>query len=265
MTGARVETTSSPSPVASFAAVADPRISIVLVTFGTGTLIVSCLERLAAAVGSDGLDAEVVVVDNRHPRRRNATADLVTIATSGVRLVISPDNLGFGGGVARGAAEASGDLLCLLNPDVEVVPGQLRVLAARVAGARRLVVPAFVRPDGSLLERGARLLRDGETRFITDLDDRHHRPDYGSAACWVLPRAEFDRLGGFDDAFHPAYYEDVDFALRFVADGGEIVIVDDVEMVHHHQGSTTEAPDVERQRRIFAERWADVLATRPPA
>lgn len=258
---ARVETTASPTSVASFPVTEHAQVSIVLVTFGTGTLVVSCLQRLASA--TDGLDAEVIVVDNHHPRRGNATADLVTISTAGVRLVISPDNLGFGGGVARGVAQATGELLCLLNPDVEVVPGQLPALVRRVAGARRLVVPGFVLPDGAVLERGVRLLRNGETRFITDADAHLHRPHYGSAACWMLRRVDFDRLGGFDDAFHPAYYEDVDFALRFVADGGEIVIADEIEMVHHHQGSTSEAPDVERQRAIFVERWADLLADCP--
>lgn len=259
----RLEETASPAAIASFPAVERPRVSIVIVTFGTGTLVVSCLERLAGAIAVDGLAAEVIVVDNRHPRRGNATADLVTIATSGVRLVTSPVNLGFGGGTSRGVAVASGELLCLLNPDVEVVPGQLAALADRVAGSRRLVVPGFVRPDGSVLERGARLLRNGETRFITDADAHLYRAQYGSAACWMLPRAEFDRLDGFDEAFHPAYYEDVDFALRFVADGGEIVIADDVEMVHHHQGSTTEAPDVGRQRLAFVERWSELLAGCP--
>jgi GT2 family glycosyltransferase len=155
----------------------------------------------------------------------------------------------------------------LLNPDVFLQPGDLRRLveAARLHDGD-IVAPGFLWPDGTVQEFGFRLLADGSTRAVEQPTDDGY--DYCSAACWVLPKALFDELDGFDRAFHPAYYEDVDFVLRAKQQGRSIRLIDDVQVVHAvHSGTAsgwTEAiPDVSRQRAVFAERWADLLADRP--
>jgi GT2 family glycosyltransferase len=188
----------------------------------------------------------------------------VCLATEGVLLLRAGRNLGFGGGNDAGIGVSSAPLLCLLNPDTVVAPGQLtRLVEVARAQPGAIVAPGFVHPDGSLQELGQRLLADATTVPVLD---RGAPADYASAACWVLHRDVYATLGGFDPVFHPAYYEDVDFVLRARRAGHDLVVVDDVLVVHEQRGSTTSAPatlpDVSRQRAAFAERWADVLHSR---
>ena len=46
------------------------------------------------------------------------------------------------------------------------------------------------------------------------LFDHVREVDYCSGAALATPRELFQRLGGFDAAFAPAYYEDTDYAFR---------------------------------------------------
>jgi GT2 family glycosyltransferase len=238
-------------------------VSIVIVAFGTGLVLDRCLESLADACAADGIAAEVIVVDNAHPRRGHAAGHRVAISTRGIRLMQPDDNLGFGGGNNAGVAAARAPMIALVNPDVMVVPGQLPALLDEARDhPQSICAPALSFPDGTVQEIGMRIISDGDTRPI--LESGSHAPDYASAACWVLSSELFTRLGGFDAAFHPAYYEDVDFALRVAAAGGGTRIVESVRVVHEHHSSTTDAePDVARQRDVFVNRWADLVASRP--
>lgn len=260
---AAVVVTASPVPAATFPWVDEPKLSIVTVTYGTGRVLDRCVGQLAAALAADGLDAEVIAVDNPHPVRGSAAGDRLCIGTNGIRLVRAPENLGFGGGNNLGVRVARAGLICLLNPDVFVRPGELRRLVdAATAAPDAIVAPGFLHADGTVQELGSRLLANGETRPF--LESGSHEVDYASAACWLLHRQVYVAVGGFDPVFHPAYYEDVDFVLRARERGVDLEVVDDVRLLHAHQSSTSEPPDVTRQREAFMARWSELLGTRPP-
>ena len=259
-----VVVTDSPAPVTSFRWSDAPEVSLIVVTYGAGLVVDRCLVALAAAIESDGLDAEVIVVDNLHPERQHSTGDRIALSTSGVRLLQPATNLGFGGGNDAGVEIARGGIIGLINPDLIVEPGQFGDL---VGAARRhpdgIVAPALVNTDGTLQEAGMRIIRNGETRPI--LVQGTYDPDYASAACWFLRRDTYERLDGFDPIYHPAYYEDVDFALRLSQSGGRTIVLDQVRILHEQHSSTTGSalPEVERQRSAFMSRWHDLVASRP--
>ena len=136
-------------------------------------------------------------------------------------------------------------------------PGQLALLVDRArAHPDRIVAPGFRNLDGSVQELGSRLLSNAEVAPILEGDSRP--PDFASAACWLFQRSVYERLGGFDPVYHPAYYEDVDFALRAAGAGVHTEIVADV-LVTHVKGSSVVEPDVWRQRAVFRRRWADCV------
>lgn len=254
--------TAAAHPVVAFDPVVAPDLSVVIVTYGTGEVLDRCLASLHAAVTHDGIATEVVVVDHPHPERGRSTADHLCAATSGIVLVRPDDNLGFGGGNNLGVAVARSRWVCLLNPDAFVEPGHLaRLLAVARDDPGAIVAPAFLNVDGTVQEIGRRMTSEGWSVAI--MTPGEAEPDYGSAACWVFDRSVFESLGGFDPAYHPAYYEDVDLAMRARRAGRAIRVVDDVRVVHVCGGATTN-PDVERQRAVFLGRWADVLADRTP-
>ena len=90
--------------------------------------------------------------------------------------------------------------------------------------------------------------------------------DYGSAACLVVRRAAFEELGGFDEAYAPAYYEDADLCLRLAERGLRTVFEPRSRVTHLQYGSGSvdaAVQHVRRNRRVFLERWGDRLSHRP--
>ena len=95
--------------------------------------------------------------------------------------------------------------------------------------------------------------------------------DYCSGAAIALPRELFDRLGGFDSRYSPAYYEDTDLAFAVRAAGLAVRYQPAARVVHlegitagtqTHQG--VKAYQV-RNRLVFADKWAEVLARSAPS
>lgn len=258
---APVVITASPAPLCSFGAPQQPDVSIVTVTFGVSPI----QPRMWAALGSAGDDianAEMIVVDNLHPRWGHSGGDLVSICTAGVHLARPDANLGFGGGNNLGVDRSRAEIICLLNPDVILAPGDLpRLVELARERPDDIIAPVLLNDDGSVQEMGGRISRDGTTRPIRTAG---HQADYASAACWVMTRERYVELGGFDPIFYPAYYEDVDLALRLHQIGGTTYVDHETRVVHAWtRRHLHRVPDTRPQHRLLRERWAEQLAKRP--
>lgn len=247
-----------------------PLVSIIVVTYGTGPIV---LEALDAVARHTAVDHEVIVVDCLPVDPSTRTASLLAERTD-IRLLVVDDNLGFAGGNEYGVEHASGEYLCFLNPDAIVGHGWIEPLIAALDDpAVGIAAPVFLDPDGTLQEAGQLIFSDTFTAPIGGPDtmagDRANifsrDVDYASAACWVVRRADHVELGGFDCHYHPAYFEDADYALRMEASGKRTRLVADVPVVHHHgQGSGTRDAGVGQVTHArFKRRWADDLADRP--
>lgn len=255
--------TSARHPTVAFAPAARPAVSIVTVTYGTGPVIIDALAALAAT--SADTPSEVIVVDQPpgHGDRALTAATRLRLLTAGVRLVRTNDNYGFGGGNHVGLGLARAPVVVLLNPDVIVQPGWLAPLLAALDDATvGIAAPVLRNPDGSVQEAGQTLDDQAITRPITT---RPSQPladvTFASAACWVLRADDYARSGGFDPAYHPAYFEDVDLALRLRRLGLRTVVVAASEVVHHH-GTSTRQRTVQAlaQQAVFRHRWSAELA-----
>jgi glycosyltransferase involved in cell wall biosynthesis len=90
--------------------------------------------------------------------------------------------------------------------------------------------------------------------------------DYVSGAAIMVPRDLFEKLGGFDTHFSPAYYEDTDLAFRIRA-AGRRVLYQPLSIVVHHEGITsgTDVTGTGAKRyqlvnsRKFFDRWRTTL------
>ncbi|MCB0965429.1 MAG: glycosyltransferase family 2 protein [Ilumatobacter sp.] len=244
-----------------------PELSCVLVTYGTGPIVLDAIGALARTLDRADVAYEIVVVDNEHRWARDRTRRLLRLATSGVRLVVPGRNLGFAGGNNAGVELARGEVLALVNPDVAVTDGWYEALRAELTHAT-IAAPVFLDADGSVQETGHLIADDGSTWPLADpvAPGELHRPTYVSAACWLIRRADFERLGGFDTGYHPAYYEDADFALRAARDGNGTVVVGSATVRHFRRGSTADGREVDllTQRARFRRAWPDVVAAAPP-
>jgi GT2 family glycosyltransferase len=260
--------TASPRPLVTVPFHGRPAVSFVTVTFGTGPIIVDSLISLVESLESAHVPYDYLVVDNAHPEATRSTVDALLLATHGVSVVRSPTNLGFGGGCEVGVGESTGEVIGFVNPDVIFERGWLEPLLAQLERPGvSIAAPVLLDPDGTVQEAGQRLWADGTTSPITSAPAPGDvaTPDYASAACWMVRRAEHERIGGFDPAFFPAYYEDVDYGLRAASKGGSTVVVGSSQVTHHKGSSTSDAriPDTTPQRHLLLERWPELATTQP--
>jgi GT2 family glycosyltransferase len=195
------------------------------------------------------LPLEIIVVDDVSPDE--SAGVLATV--DGLTLMRNAENLGFVGSCNAGAAKATGRWLVFLNNDTTVTAGWLEALIDTFADfdGAGLVGSRLVYPDGRLQEAGGLVFSDGSGwnygRFENPADPRFsyaRETDYCSGAAIAIERTLFERLGGFDARYAPAYYEDTDLAFK-VREAGLSVICQPASTVIHHEGVTagTDAGD----------------------
>ncbi|MEN8164118.1 MAG: glycosyltransferase family 2 protein [Acidobacteriota bacterium] len=142
-----------------------------------------------------------------------------------IQVDLLPENPGFAGAANHGVKATTAEYIFLLNPDTEVHPQALKMLVASLEKRPDLagVVPLLENTDGSSQHRWQ--LKDFPTRKDLGLGRSgkpafKHRPEHQAtvaqpaAAAWLIRRTVWDALGGLDQAFFPAWWEDVDFCLR---------------------------------------------------
>jgi GT2 family glycosyltransferase len=216
-----------------------PEVSVVIVTWNGRRFLEPCLAALAA---QEGVRAETILVDNAST---DGTIEFVREAFPWVRVVALEKNVGFTGGNNAGARAARGRLLAFLNNDtvpdgrwLSTLQRGLDEAAGFALAASRIV---YMHDPGVIDSAGDGMLRWGGAF------KRHHggrvedAPDSGEVfgacgAAFLIPKAVFDELGGFDEDFF-ASHEDVDLSYRARLRGYRCRYVADAVVRHH--GSAT--------------------------
>jgi O-antigen biosynthesis protein len=252
---------------------ASPLLSVLVPVHGKWEFTRACLASIEEH--RPAVPFEVLVIDDASPDR---TAELVA-ASPGVRLVGTQRNLGFVGACNLGASHARGDYLLFLNNDTEVQPGTLDELVDAADSDDRigLVGARLVYPDGRLQESGGIIWADGSGwNYGRDQDagaaqfQVRRDVDYCSGAAILVRRELFDAVGGFDQRYAPAYYEDTDLAFAIRAIGHRTIVAPRAVVVHHEgvsHGTDTSAGIKRYQeinRALFVEKWAPALADHLP-
>ena len=249
-----------------------PRVSVVIPVYNKIAYTVACLRSLAQH--ADATPFEVIVVDDG-----SSDATAVRLAQiDGLRVLRNAQNLGFVGSCNAGAAAARGEFVFFLNNDTVVTAGWLQALLccfseeadAGLVGAR------LVYPDGRLQEAGGIVFRDGSGwnygRFDDPGDPRYgfrRETDYCSGAAILIRRELFQRLGGFDARYAPAYYEDTDLAFAVRAAGLKVYYEPRATVIHFEgiSAGTDTTSGMKRYQVVnrdkFREKWAAALAHQP--
>jgi GT2 family glycosyltransferase len=250
----------------------NPRASVLIVAFNRRDRIERCLQSLEARVSRSIAFETVVVLNGAHREVR----EFMERSVKGVTLASSEVNAGFAGACNLGRRHANGSFLVLLNDDAEIEEGWLEQLVETAdahpeAGA---IGSAVLFPDGRLQEAGSILWCDGSTMPVgrgapglTPEYDFVRDVDYCSA-CSLLVRARtWDVVGGMDEEYFPAYYEDCDLCMK-IRRRGQRVLYAPRSRVRHHEGSSTDSHFrdflMRRNRVRFQERWRLELADREP-
>ncbi|HUE88295.1 MAG TPA: glycosyltransferase [Vicinamibacterales bacterium] len=243
-----------------------PSASVVIPTYGQAYLTYLALEALLA--NSEDTAFELIVVDNGS---QDETRDLLG-RLDNVDVILNEDNLGFGRACTIGADASRASAVCFLNSDTMVTPGWLSSLIAMFEQFPRCGAAGskLVFPDGRLQEAGSIVWRDGSGhgygRDANPSDPEYNyvrAVDYCSAASLLVRADAFNKVGGFDPRYAPAYYEDVDLCLA-LWDAGYTVMYQPRSVVFHTEfGSSGSGPAIalqQRNRERFVAKWQGTLA-----
>jgi len=206
-----------------------PRAHLVIVNWNSGDWVRRCLASLAAH-GGEAVD-RVVVVDNG-----SSDGSLAGEAPGpSVEIIRTGANLGFARACNIGAADARAPYLLFLNPDAQLHAGTLAIVlefmespqAGRIGicGIRLTDESGAAQPHcarfptwrtfvGAATGLSALFPRRMQPSLMVEFDHLESRPvDHVIGAFYVIRRALFDQLGGFDERFF-VYLEDLDLSRR---------------------------------------------------
>ena len=191
------------------------------------------------------MPGEMIVVDNGSS---DGTAEWLAEEWRSVQVEVSASPLSFAAAVNRGIARARYSHVCLLNNDMLLEPGFFAALQTafdKVPGlfcaTAQIRFPAGVRRE----ETGkAVMAQDHPDDFPLRCDEPVEGEDltwvlYGSGGCSLYDTAMLRALGGMDEAYAPAYVEDLDVGYRAWQRGWPTVFVAGAMVEHRHRATTS--------------------------
>jgi GT2 family glycosyltransferase len=236
------------------------RIAVVLVHYRTPELAAAAVEALARDAARSGLEIEGVLVDNGSDEAGRALLESLPFER-----IDGGTNRGFAGGVNLGVARTRAEVLLIMNPDVQVLPGCLGALVDALRSGAAVAGPRFywdagrrmLLPPAEERRRAAELLallatRDERWAARARRRWRRHarrhwaarRPlaSYAlSGGLLALTRAAWERVGPFDEAYR-LYFEETDWLRRAERLGLPGRYVPAAEAVHLHSRSAVQEP-----------------------
>jgi len=231
---------------------------VIVVSADSGPALRECVRSVLAST----LSLELILVDNASNDGMPPAIERAYEHDPRLKVIYNHRNLGFGPAVNLAAKQAHGHALLILNPDCMLRDDDLGRLLAVLAGHPKagLVGAVVCHADGRadpaswrrdpLLQRSLNSLlgRSGEKVNVEqEIPAEVVEAEAVSGAVMLLPRAMFQRLGGFDEDYF-LHCEDLDLCRRVRDLGYKVLLAGDVRVLHG-KGSSS------RHRPVFVSRY----------
>lgn len=257
-----------------------PCVSVVVPTRDNLTVLRACVESVLSLSTYSNL--ELLVVDNLSSDPAALEYLDALQIRPGVRVLRYAQPFNFSAINNWAVAQATGEFVCLLNNDTEVItPGWMEEMLAQLLQPGVGVVGAkLYYSDGRVQHAGDAVGPGGcADHFFNRL--AHDDPGYMdrcmlvqdlsavTAACLMTYRSLYRQLGGFDDVNLPVAFNDVDYCLRVRELGQRVVWTPYAELYHHESVSRGKDETPEKRARASREvaymrrRWKKVLRNDP--
>jgi len=214
-------------------------IAVVVVSYQSAATLDECLARLRAAHGV----AQIRVVDNASDDGSLGIVQRHALADPRVRFIANPDNPGFATACNQGARDSDAPWLAFVNPDLMVEADTLARLHALglplgdcLLGVEQ--VDEQGRADAAVRRRDpdfAAMLRNPAAGARLALAADPAQPlqvvPALSGALLLMPRALFERIGGWDAGYR-LHAEDLDLCRRARQAGATVAIANELAVLH---------------------------------
>jgi GT2 family glycosyltransferase len=202
-----------------------------IVNWNSGALLRSCIESLL----NTSTDAEILVVDNA------STDDSAVRALDfrdRVNFIRNNANRGLAAAINHAFAATATDYVLVLNPDLRVLPGAVSYLetwmdrhpdAGAIGGyVNEKYLPRRLPSVGSLVLENV----GAHARVDANSSSEPVVAEQPAGAALMIRRQAYNAIGGFDEQFFPAWYEDVDFCRRLESAGWKLYFAPQAKFVH---------------------------------
>ena len=248
-----------------------PKVSIIIPTRDQVKLLRTCVEGVLT--GTDYPNMEVIIVDNdsSDPETLNYLGEL---KKRNVTVLPHPYPFNYPALNNRAAEVATGDLVCLLNNDIEILSefwlkemvSQISRDCVDVVGAKLLWPNGMVQHGGVILGPNSLAAHAGNKSLDQDpgylgINQLTHQRLAVTGACLLMKRSVYLEHGGMNEAVYPIAFNDVDLCLRINASGRKILWHAQAPLIHAESASRGKDVTTEhkarsaREQANFIARW----------
>ena len=247
-----------------------PRVSIMIPTRDQVRLLRTCVEGVLGQ--TDYPNIEVIIIDNESSDPDTLTY-LAELEDRGVVILPYPFPFNYPAVNNRAAEIATGELICLLNNDIEILEDDwLKELVSQVmrpsidvVGAKLLWANGMVQHGGVVIGINGLAAHAGNQLNTTDagylgLNQLSHKSSSVTGACMLMATSLYLEHKGMDEGTFPIAFNDVDLCLRIQATGRRLLWDAFSRLIHAE--SASRGKDITVERRARGEREQDNFIAR---
>jgi GT2 family glycosyltransferase len=257
-----------------------PLVSVIVPTRDRPQLLRTCARGVLEE--TDYPSIELLILDNDSVEPETTALFETLQCDPRVRILPVPGPFNYSRINNEGVRAARGEIVVLLNNDVEVIePGWLMELASQAArpeiggvGAKLLYGDRTIQHAGTVLAPGP--LASNVFRTVSSSEAGHDSQmaivrSYlaVTAACLAMRKTVYEEIGGFDEVKFKVAYSDVDLCLRLGDYGYRVVCTPFAVLLHLESASRgfSQTPEeIEAEREVQAaldQRWTDRFRSDP--
>ncbi|MEW8626793.1 MAG: glycosyltransferase [Candidatus Thiodiazotropha sp.] len=241
-----------------------PLVSIIIPTRNGEALVRQCIDSIHDR--TEYKNYEIVIVDNQSDDPGTLAYFKQLESVDGVKVIRYDHPFNFSAINNFAVKQTSGDLLCFMNDDIEVIStGWLDEMVSQAVRPEIGAVGARLwYPDGRLQHGGVVLGLGGVAGHAMKYSYEDNRGYMGrsvlvqnytavTAACMLVRREVFESVDGFDEGNLAVAFNDVDICIRIYQQGYYNLWTPYAEFYHHESASRGAEDTPEKQRRFSGE------------
>jgi len=250
----------------------DWQVDVVIPIYGSAQLLRECIEGLQKT----SQNTHWILVDDCSPGEDVAEVFNGLRGRENITLARTRQNLGFIGTTRAGAGLGSAEFVLLLNSDTQASePGWLEKLIPHerdvaVVGAKLVYPPQAARLVANKIQHaGVGVRKEPDVTRIyhpfqgQDMNyaeaNKMRYVNAVSGACFLVRRAVWNELGGWDTRFGRGVFEDVDFCWR-ARQRGYRIQYQPAAWLYHHESASKGVDGIHSLHRCSAENLDKLLA-----
>lgn len=219
-------------------------VSIIIVNYNVYELLINCINSIYANIKD--IDYEIIVADNNSAERN---IDSIQQIYPDVKYIRLKENIGFAKANNLAAKNANGKYLLFLNPDTLVIGNFLPEFLNKFKINKNtgICAPQLVYSDNSYQSSAGPELglfydilesffligiyrKFTKRKYLSDLSVEH-KVGWVSAACLIIERDIFNKVGGFTESYF-LNYEDIDLCFKVRKLGMDVLYLPSYKCVH---------------------------------